>query len=97
MYSTTFKLELVMILVIMYVKTFKDDVVFISIKHHNMTSLRPIISSIRVNPLIMTITLVEIKGKMSNLPKVESIYLEPVLSKNVVSTVLSASHNIKNK
>jgi hypothetical protein len=69
-----------MILVIMYVKTFKADVVFIGIKHHNMTSLRPIISSIRVNPLIMTITLVEIKGKMSNLPKVESIYLEPVYS-----------------
>ena len=58
------------ILVIMYVETFKMDVIgfLISIKPQNVTSHWPIFSSIRVNPLILTILLSEIKGKMSNLP-----------------------------
>jgi len=58
----------VWILVIMHVETFKTDIiVFISIKHHNVMSHWPIFSSIRVTKLILTISLGEIKGKMSTL------------------------------
>jgi hypothetical protein len=54
----------VAILVIMYVKTFKMEViVFIGIKRHNVTSHWPIISSIRVTKLILTKSLNEIKRK----------------------------------
>ena len=56
------------ILVIMYVSTFKNDVIiFISIKGHNVTSCWMIFSSIRAGPLIWTIWLNKIIGKISNL------------------------------
>jgi len=56
------------IVVIMYVETFKTDViVFIDDALGYLTSHLPIIVSIGVNSLILTISLCEIKGKMSKL------------------------------
>ena len=54
---------------IMYVKTFKTDVIFFIGKVVLcLTSHWPIIFSIKVNSLILKISLGEIKGKMSKLP-----------------------------
>ena len=62
-------MERVMILVIMYVKTFKtDDMVFIgNIICLTSHLLIHFVISIRVSPLICTISLCEIKGKMLKL------------------------------
>lgn len=48
----------------MYIETFKSGVIiFISIKRHNVTSYRQMFSSIRVSPMIPTLSLSEIKEK----------------------------------
>ena len=67
-----------MILVIMYAKTFKTDaIVFICIKRHNVISHLPIYSNIRASTLILTISLSEIKEKMSNLVLIKTNYRKP--------------------
>ena len=53
------------ILVIMYCKTFKTNVVFIGIKRHNVTSHWPICSSISLQ-VVLTISLVRSKEKCLN-------------------------------
>jgi len=57
------------ILMIMYVKTFETDVIVV-IGNITMSLMAHclIISSIRVNSVILTISLGEIKGKMSKIP-----------------------------
>jgi hypothetical protein len=55
--------------VIMYAETFKNVIIsFTGIKCHNVMLHWVIFSRIRVIPLILTISLHEIKGKMSDLP-----------------------------
>ena len=46
----------------------QDKCCFFCIKCHHVMSHWPIFSSIKVSPMILTISLSEIKGKMSNLP-----------------------------
>jgi hypothetical protein len=57
-----------------------DVIVFISIQRHNVTSHWPIFFSIRVSPLIQTISLGEIKEKMSNLLMVVNFIIGENLS-----------------
>ena len=62
-------IERVVILVIMYVETFKTDVIsFIGNVIMGLMSWRPSISSSRVSSLTLIISLNKIKGKISKLP-----------------------------
>jgi hypothetical protein len=61
---------------IMYVETFKTDIiVFIDIKRHNLMLHWLTFSCMRGSPLILTISHDEIKGKMFNLPKIIDIFM----------------------
>jgi hypothetical protein len=67
----------IIVIMYMYVKTFKtlDVIIFIDIKHRNIRLNWPIFTSIRVSLLMLTISLTEIKEKMSNTSIQINIYV----------------------